>query len=78
MVNRRQHRPVGLVAWLVVFIRLLEERDGRCLGIGETNLLLLIGFSTAFSASSLLALALLQEGLGNEDLVLGGNGAVGG
>jgi len=39
-------------------------------------LLLLVGLSTALSASLLLALALLQEGLGDEDLVLGGDGAV--
>lgn len=44
----------------------------------RTDLLRLLGLSTALSASSLLALALLQEGLGDEDLVLGGNGAVGG
>ena len=48
-------------------------------GIGErgkTDLLGLLGLGTALSASSLLALALLQEGLGDEDLVLGGDGAV--
>ena len=43
---------------------------------GETDLLLLLGLSTALGAGSLLALALLEEGLGDEDLVLGGNGAV--
>lgn len=48
------------------------------MGKRETDLLLLLGLSTALSASSLLALALLQEGLGNEDLVLGRNGAGGG
>ena len=43
----------------------------------DTDLLPLLEFSPASSASLLLALALLQEGLGNEDLVLGGDGAVG-
>lgn len=40
------------------------------------GLLGLLGLGTALSAGSLLRLALLQKGLGNEDLVLGGNGAV--
>lgn len=40
------------------------------------GLLGLLGLGTALSAGSLLGLALLQKGLGNEDLVLGGNGAV--
>ena len=43
---------------------------------GKTNLLLLVGLSTTLSTGSLLALALLEEGLGDEDLVLDGNGAV--
>lgn len=41
-----------------------------------TNLLLLLGLLAGSGASLLLALALLQEGLGDEDLVLGGDGAV--
>jgi len=41
-----------------------------------TNLLLLLKLLTTDSASLLLALALLEEGLGDEDLVLGGNGTV--
>ena len=41
-----------------------------------TNRLLLLGLLTLNSASLLLALALLEEGLGDEDLVLSGNGAV--
>jgi hypothetical protein len=41
-----------------------------------TNLLALLELLTASSASLLLALALLQEGLGDEDLLLGGDGAV--
>jgi len=40
------------------------------------GLLGLLGLGTALSAGSLLRLALLQKGLGNEDLVLGGDGAV--
>lgn len=42
----------------------------------NTDLLGLLGLGTTLSASGLLALALLQEGLGDEDLVLGGDGAV--
>lgn len=42
----------------------------------STHSLLLLGLLTLDSASLLLALALLEEGLGDEDLVLGGNGAV--
>jgi hypothetical protein len=41
-----------------------------------TNLLALLELLTASSASLLLALALLQEGLGDEDLLLGRDGAV--
>ena len=41
-----------------------------------TNLLALLKLGSLLSASLLLALALLEEGLGDEDLVLGGNGAV--
>jgi hypothetical protein len=41
-----------------------------------TNLLLLLDLGLLLSASLLLALALLEEGLGDEDLVLGGDGTV--
>jgi hypothetical protein len=41
-----------------------------------TYLLLLGNLSSLFSASLLLALALLQEGLRDQDLVVGGNGTV--
>lgn len=41
-----------------------------------TNLLLLLNLSRLLSASLLLALALLEEGLRDQDLVLGGNGTV--
>lgn len=41
-----------------------------------TYVLALLELLTANSASLLLALALLQEGLRDEDLVLGGDGAV--
>lgn len=44
----------------------------------NTNLLLLLGLLTLDSASLLLALALLQEGLGDHHLVGGGDSAVGG
>lgn len=39
-----------------------------------THLLLLLGSSGFLGASLLLALALLQEGLRNQNLVLSGNG----
>jgi hypothetical protein len=42
----------------------------------DTHGLLLGGLLTGNSASLLLALALLKEGLGDEDLVLSGDGAV--
>lgn len=42
--------------------------------MGVTDLLLLVGLSTALSAGSLLGLALLEKGLGDEDLVRDGNG----
>jgi hypothetical protein len=46
-------------------------REG-CSGRGRsTYSLLLLGGGGALSASLLLALALLEEGLGDEDLVLG-------
>jgi hypothetical protein len=46
----------------------------RCRWEG-TDLLLLLGLSTTLSTSGLLALALLQESLGDEDMVLGRDGA---
>lgn len=42
-------------------------------GKEKTNLLLLLDLSGLLSASLLLALALLEKGLGDQDLVLGGN-----
>jgi hypothetical protein len=44
--------------------------------VGGTDLLSLLKLLTAGSASLLLALALLEEGLGDENLVLGGDSAV--
>lgn len=41
-----------------------------------TNLLALLKLGSLLSASLLLALALLEEGLGDEDLVLGGDGTI--
>ena len=41
-----------------------------------TDLLPLLGLGLLLSASLLLALALLEEGLGDEDLVLGRDGTV--
>lgn len=39
-----------------------------------TDLLLLVGIGLLLSTSLLLRLALLQEGLGDQNLVVGGNG----
>lgn len=41
---------------------------------GEANLLLLVLLGSALGARLLLRLALLQESLGNEDIVLGRDG----
>ncbi len=41
-----------------------------------TNLLPVLGLGLLLGASLLLALALLEEGLGDEDLVLGRDGTV--
>lgn len=41
-----------------------------------TNLLPVLGLGLLLSASLLLTLALLEEGLGDEDLVLGRDGTV--
>ena len=43
---------------------------------GITNLLLSINSGLALSASLLLRLALLQEGLGDQNVILGGDGPV--
>lgn len=42
-----------------------------------TNLLALVSLSRLLSASLLLALALLQKGLRDQDIILGGDGTVG-
>lgn len=42
----------------------------------NTDLLLLVGLGSALGASLLLRLALLQERLGDQDLVVGGDGAI--
>lgn len=41
-----------------------------------TNLLALLDLGRLLSASLLLAFALLQEGLGDQNIVLGGDGTV--
>lgn len=41
-----------------------------------TNLLLLLNVSRPLSAGLLLRLALLEKGLGDEDLLVGGDGTV--
>jgi hypothetical protein len=47
-----------------------------CVYRNATDLLLLLNLSRALGAGLLLGLALLQEGLGDEDLVGGGHGSV--
>jgi hypothetical protein len=47
---------------------------GRVKKEGATNLLPLLESSSTLSASLLLRLALLEKGLGNEDVVLGRDG----
>lgn len=64
---------VSLVAWWCFIHHTMKERNKRKI---FTNLLLLLELLTADSAGLLLALALLEEGLGDKDLVLGGNGTV--
>lgn len=79
MVNEATTSTLGssrVVGWLLSSGS--WEGVGHCMEERGTDLLLLLGLSAALSASSLQALALLQEGLGDEDLLLGGNGAVGG
>lgn len=46
-----------------------------CRGI-ITDLLLLVGLGGALGASLLLRLALLEQSLGDQDLVVGGDGAI--
>lgn len=70
-------RGSGLVIVNGVMHHVVGREVSQCgKKIGKTDLLGLLGLGTALSAGSLLGLALLQKGLGNEDLVLGGNGAV--
>jgi hypothetical protein len=53
----------------------LNSWRNRLRKLQKTNLLLLLGLLAGNSASLLLALALLQEGLRDKDLVLDGDGA---
>lgn len=70
MVNLATALTLGLVARLCC-----ASRRSREMVQGEnTNLLLLLLLSRTLSASLLLRLALLQEGLRNEDIVLSGDG----
>ena len=76
MVNLSDNIDRSLVAVWCSYTscsRFGERRKGKK---KDTNLLTLLELLTADSASLLLALALLEEGLGDEDLVLSGNGAV--
>lgn len=62
---------------MVVVVITIEGRGKEdILKKGITYGLLLLGLLTGDSASLLLALALLQEGLGDENLLLGGDSAV--
>lgn len=57
-------------AWIQLYITSLAGM----VRIVLTDLLLLLDLSGPLSASFLLGLALLQEGLGDQNLVVGGNG----
>ena len=59
----------------MVVVITIEEREKKRKSVNTYGLLLL-GLLTGNSASLLLALALLQEGLGDENLLLGGDSAV--
>lgn len=63
---------LGIAVLLDVLLSTLED-DGTLLLV---DLLALLDLGGALSASLLLALALLEEGLGDEDLVLGRNGTI--
>lgn len=63
---------LGLVAkWFCASRRLRNIK-----GVLMTNLLSLLDLSGLLSASLLLALALLQQGLGDENVLLGRDGTV--
>lgn len=63
---------LGITVLLDVLLGTLEDNSTLLL----VDLLALLELSGLLSASLLLALALLKEGLRNEDLVLGGNGPI--
>jgi hypothetical protein len=64
---------LGITVLLDVLLSTLED-DLALLLVG---LLLVLDGGGALSAGLLLRLALLQEGLGDQDVVLGGDGTVG-
>jgi len=63
---------LGIAVLLDVLLGTLEDDAALLL----VDLLAVLGLGLLLSASLLLALALLEEGLGDEDLVLGGDGTV--
>lgn len=75
-LTKRQHRQC-LVACGGIYHHIVDtKKERKKKKKKSTNRLLLLSLLALDSASLLLALALLEEGLGNEDLVLSGNGAV--
>ena len=68
MVNKRQHSPEASRSWVNIII--------ACKGDSKvgTNLLLGVTSSDLLGVLLLLALALLEKGLWDQDLVLGGDG----
>lgn len=75
MVNKkRQHRPIGLVA-VVGRYHHLQTLHFKIENL-RTYLLPLFEFSSSLFAGLLLALSLLQQGLRDQDLVLGWHSSV--
>ena len=75
MVNKkRQHRPIGLVA-VVGEYHHLQNLHFKMEKL-RTYLLLLFEFSGSLFAGLLLALSLLQQGLWDQDLILGWHSSV--
>jgi len=77
MVNNTTTSTCGLVARWVYIITLFAQLVSCCCGEMCTYSLLLVSLSGPGLTSLLLTLALLQESLGNENVILLGDLAVG-
>jgi hypothetical protein len=71
--TKRSSRKCGSIITILLLPSLCAERKRTK---GNTNNLSLLEQRSAGSSGLFLALALLQEGLGDQDLILSGNGAV--